>query len=107
MGETSLKITRFVAVLGAVMAGVSTPASAYPLFGGYDCEGDCSDHASGYDWAERHDIYNPYECQQADSQAFKEGCQVRAANPLRGSDRDDAGQFIIKHEQFITPAQPK
>jgi hypothetical protein len=79
---------------------------ADPLFGGYDCGGDCSEHADGYDWAERHDIYNAYDCPQGDSQSFNEGCQVRAINPLRGSDRDDAGQFIIKHGQFIRPAQP-
>lgn len=105
--QNSFAVVRFVAVvIGAIFAAVRTPAIADPWFGGFDCAGDCSEHASGYEWAEQRDIYNPDDCPQTYSQSFVEGCQLRALKPLRGSDRDDAGQFIIKHGQWIAPAPP-
>jgi hypothetical protein len=107
---TALAPPKFVwlvaVVLGAEVAGAHSSAGADPWFGGYDCSGDCSDAAAGYDWAELHDIDDGYDCPQADPKSFTEGCQVRAQNPLRGSERDDAGQFIIKHEQFLRPTAP-
>ena len=103
----SRKIVFLVAVvLGATVAALQSSVRADPWFGGYDCLGDCTDHAAGYDWAEQHDIYNAYDCPQADPPSFTEGCQVRALNPIRGSERDDSGQYIIKHEQWINPAAP-
>ena len=67
-------------------------AQQSPTFGGYDCLGDCSGHAAGYDWAQQHNEVDG--CPGGNSPSFQEGCQAYFDDPLRGSDEDDQGNVI-------------
>lgn len=46
-------------------------------FKGYECEGDCSGHEAGYEWAEDKGITNPDDC-GGNSYSFIEGCRAYA-----------------------------
>ena len=54
-----------------------------PTFGGYPCNGDCSEDKAGYRWAQQNGIRDPDDC-TGNSGSFIEGCRVyarqRAAN---------------------------
>lgn len=56
-----------VSVLGSTTAITAT-------FDGYQCEGDCSGHQAGYDWAEQSDVDDESSC-STPSASFNEGCQ--------------------------------
>lgn len=76
-------------------SGVSGYAQTYNsrTFGGYDCTDDCSGHKAGYEWAERNDITDEYEC-VSNSVSFNEGCAVYVDDPYRDADYDDDGNYI-------------
>lgn len=60
------------------------PAIAAPYtFGAYECTGDCSGHAAGYEWAEQNGIEAPEDC-GGSSSSFIEGCE-EYANDQRDS----------------------
>jgi hypothetical protein len=86
------------AFLGAASLLIS--ASADPgavqarTFAGYPCEGDCSDLAAGYRWAEERDIDDAKACAPGLSDAFYKGCLAYIADPDRGADVDDQGGRI-------------
>jgi len=48
--------------------------TGYRTFNGYDCTEDCSGHEAGYEWAEKNDINDIYDC-NGNSQSFNEGCE--------------------------------
>jgi len=90
----AVQLAIFVPIaLFAASVGVGARASS---FGGNECAEDCSGHAAGYDWAEQHDIDDPDDCPQGNSQSFHEGCRVYTEDPMRGSDEDDDGNPIDK-----------
>jgi len=47
------------------------------MFHGYRCTKDCSGHAAGYAWAERHGITDKDHC-GGKSRSFIEGCRAYA-----------------------------
>ena len=64
-------------------------------FGGYECTDDCSGHAAGYRWAERHNITNESDCPlNGNATSFYEGCLAYVEDPYRGADEDDDGDDI-------------
>lgn len=69
------------------------PAYQHRTFGGYDCSNDCSGHKAGYEWAERNDITDEYDC-IGNSLSFEEGCAVYVDDPYRDADYDDDGSYI-------------
>ena len=62
-------------------------------FGDFDCTDDCSGHAAGYNWADKHSIDNESDCPDGNSQSFHEGCVAHARVPFRGADEDDDGNL--------------
>ena len=44
-------------------------------FKGYPCTEDCSGHEAGYEWAERNDIDDEFDC-GGNSNSCIEGCQA-------------------------------
>jgi hypothetical protein len=62
-------------------------------FGDFDCTEDCSGHAAGYSWAEKHSIDDESDCPQGNSQSFHEGCIAYSRDPSRGADEDDDGNM--------------
>ena len=45
------------------------------MFGPFTCEGDCSGHAAGWEWAVRHRAKSADDCYgRGDSTSFLEGC---------------------------------
>ncbi|ANI61949.1 hypothetical protein ACYSUW_05265 [Pseudomonas frederiksbergensis] len=70
-------------LLGSAMAYAAT-------FDGYQCQGDCSGHQAGYNWAEQNDIDDENSC-STPSQSFNEGCQsyVEDGSGVASSDDDE------------------
>jgi hypothetical protein len=62
-------------------------------FGGYDCSDDCSGHKAGFEWAERNDITDEYDC-ASKSVSFNEGCAAYADDRYRDADYDDDRNYI-------------
>jgi len=60
-------------------------------YGGFDCTDDCSGHAAGYKWAEKHNIEDEDNCPEGNSQSFHEGCVAYTQDPTRDPDADDDG----------------
>lgn len=69
------------------------PAYRHRTFGGYACTDDCSGHKAGYEWAERNDITDEYDC-VSNSVSFDEGCAAYIDDPYRDADFDDDGSYI-------------
>src|SRR6266480_2814603 len=62
----------FVLVIAALVVGCS-PVWAR-TFGGYECpDGDCSDHAVGFRWAQQNEVTDPTDCPGSKSATFQEG----------------------------------
>src|ERR1700675_141468 len=62
-------------------------------FGDFDCTEDCSGHAAGYRWAEKHSIDDESDCPRGNSESFHEGCIAYSRDPSRGADEDDDGNM--------------
>jgi hypothetical protein len=60
-------------------------------FGDFDCTDDCSGHAAGYRWAEKHSIDDESDCPEGNSQSFHEGCIAYTRDSSRGADEDNDG----------------
>ncbi len=58
----------------ATLAFVPTANAQNRTFGDFDCTDDCSGHAAGYNWAEKHSIDDEPDCPDGNSQSFHEGC---------------------------------
>lgn len=64
-------------------------------FGGYECTDDCSGHAAGYRWAEKHHVTNENACPlNGNATSFYEGCLAYVEDSNRGADEDDDGEDI-------------
>ena len=63
-------------------------------FGDFDCADDCSGHAAGYKWAEKHEIEDEADCPYGNSQSFHEGCVARTRDAGRGAEEDDDGNMV-------------
>ena len=68
-------------------------------YGGFDCTVDCSGHAAGYKWAEKHDITDESDCPLPNnSPSFQEGCIAYTHDNARTEpDADDAGDAVGRH----------
>ena len=87
----------FYRVILALLFATALPTLGSAVtFGDRECVDDCSGHAAGYDWAEKHGISDPSDCPQGNSDSFHEGCIVRTEDPMRGSEEDDDGNAIDK-----------
>jgi len=62
-----------------------------PAFRGYECTVDCSGHEAGYEWAERHSIDDPDDC-NGNSESFIEGCKAYAEEQQEESGESMAGR---------------
>ena len=83
----------FVLVIAALVVGCS-PVWAR-TFGGYECpDGDCSDHAVGFRWAQQNEVTDPTDCPGSKSATFQEGCRAYVDDPDRAADVDDEGKPI-------------
>ncbi|MCM2460683.1 hypothetical protein HGO40_09310 [Pseudomonas sp. CG7] len=73
-----------------VMLVLGCAISSAATFDGYQCQGDCSGHQAGYDWAEQNDIDDEDSC-DTPSQSFNEGCQsfVEGGSGIASSDDDE------------------
>jgi hypothetical protein len=73
----------------------SEPLSTTPgrRFHGHECTIDCSGHQAGYEWAEKHSIDNPDDCDVAgetsNSPSFAEGCLAHV-NGESSSDAEES-----------------
>jgi hypothetical protein len=65
-------------------------------FGEFDCLGNCSDHAAGFEWAREHKIIDSNDCPLDSSLSFREGCIVYTREPFRNSQQDDQGNDIVR-----------
>jgi hypothetical protein len=65
-------------------------------YGGFDCTVDCSGHAAGYKWAEKHDIIDESDCPLPNnSPSFQEGCVAYTQDNARPDpDADDDGNMV-------------
>ena len=71
-----------------------TASSENRKFGDFDCTEDCSGHAAGYRWAERHDIVDEADCPLGNSRSFHEGCLAFVRDPARGEEEDEDGSVL-------------
>jgi hypothetical protein len=86
-----MRIYCAVAVLVLTMA----PARAQDrTFGDFECTDDCSGHAAGFKWAEKHSIDDEADCPQGNSQSFHEGCIAYTRDPSMDPDADDQGHQV-------------
>jgi hypothetical protein len=87
-------MTRVLVLVIAVLAGGCGPVCAR-TFAGYECpDGDCSDHAVGFRWAQQNEITDTTDCPSAKSASFQEGCRAYVDDPDRAADVDDEGKPI-------------
>lgn len=64
------RVLVIVGLLGSLGCGFTHADT----FDGYDCQGDCSGHQAGYDWAEGKGLSDVSQCSTS-SNSFNEGCQ--------------------------------
>jgi hypothetical protein len=85
----------YATVLAIIAVSLVDPANAQDrTFGGFDCTVDCSGHAAGYNWAERHSIDDETDCPNGNSLSFHQGCVAFTQDPTRGADEDDDGNNV-------------
>jgi hypothetical protein len=74
---------------------ITSPAVAQDrTFGDFDCTVDCSGHAAGYKWADKHSIDDEGDCPQGNSQSFHEGCVAYTQDNAHDPDADDNGNMV-------------
>lgn len=76
-----------------LIAAMATTSLGPRTFGGYDCNNDCAQLATGYAWAADNEITLIQSCLSG-SEDFQRGCWSYLANPLRGYTQDDQGGDI-------------
>ena len=84
------------ACLLLAFAALSSAAAQDRTDRGHSCTFDCSGHAAGYKWAERHDVSDPDECPlRIHSPSFQEGCMAYAASSAQSDpDENDDGDMV-------------
>jgi hypothetical protein len=71
------------------LAGLLLVSSAHAAtFDGYQCQGDCSGHQAGFDWAEQNQITDDSSC-STPSNSFNEGCTSYIEGNSGGAQADD------------------
>jgi|SRR6185437_12899393 len=88
-----MKRALFVGLLLTVAGGLPTYGQDRS-FGGFDCADDCSGHAAGYQWADRHNIESDGDCPQGNSESFHEGCIAYTQDSTQDADTDDQGHEV-------------
>lgn len=66
------------------------PLGHAETFDGYPCQGDCSGHQAGFDWADQNQITDDSSC-STPSDCFNEGCASYVEGNSGVTEVDDDG----------------